>query len=67
MGFLVLTILIIDARKDEIRDKKAQRSIAKFKKEKAEKQEAFNKEQAGLDSLREEKTIDSDTYKRLST
>jgi hypothetical protein len=67
VAVLILTILVLESRKDEIHDKKIQRALAKFKKEKADKQEVFNKEQAELDKLRKEKAINNDTYKRLST
>ena len=67
IGILILTILILDSRKDIIKDKRIKRSVDKFIKEKADKQEEFSKEQDELDRLRETKAVDFDTYKRLST
>ena len=66
-GILILTILTLDSRKDIIRDKRIKRSVDKFIKEKADKQEEFSKEQDELDRLRETKAVNFDTYKRLST
>jgi uncharacterized membrane protein len=67
IGILVITILFIDSRKDIIRDKRIQHAIAKFKQEKAQKQQEFHDQQTELNRLHETKAIDSETYKRLST
>jgi hypothetical protein len=64
---LVVTIMILETRKEKIQDKKIKRTIEKLTKEKLDKQQAFKKEQEELDRLHESKSIDNDTYNRLST
>jgi hypothetical protein len=65
--FLVVTILLMETRKEVFQDKKITRAVEKLGKEKTEKEQAFKNQQAELDRLHENKSIDTETYNRLST
>jgi hypothetical protein len=63
---LVVTILIMEARKEKYQDKKTRHAIEKLTKEKHEKLETFKNQQAELNKMYESKSIDEDTYERLT-
>ncbi len=63
---LVATILILEARKEKFQDKKIKRAIEKLTKEKLEKLETFKNQQAELNKMYESKSLDDDTYERLT-
>jgi hypothetical protein len=63
---LVATILILESRKEKYQDKKIKRAIEKLTKEKHEKLETFKNQQAELNKMYESKSIDEDTYERLT-
>jgi hypothetical protein len=64
---LVALILLMQTSKELLQDKKIKRAVEKLSKVKAEKQKAFKNQQEELDKLHENKSLDDETYERLST
>jgi predicted Holliday junction resolvase-like endonuclease len=62
---LVSAVLLI-ANRHEIKEKRINRAVEKFLKEKAKKREEFLKQREELNKLFNEKAINKETYGRLS-
>lgn len=67
MIVVLVSYVLLSESKKERQEKKIKRAVEKLVKEKSEKQNAFKTQQEELDKLRETKSIDNDTYERLST
>jgi biopolymer transport protein ExbB/TolQ len=63
---LVALVLLSETRKER-QEKKIKRAVEKLSKEKTAKEQTFKSEQAELDRLHQLKSIDKDTYDRLTT